>query len=536
MPSPIQTHLTHFIQTTPIVVFTVSYCPFCDELKSLLSNTTPPVHFVPDLDVATAIDLTPKRARVSTSKRGRVSTRGSRATSRTYRGDAIRDALKTLYPGHRTMPMVFVGGELVGGCDDVKGLMDSGGWKKKVEGVKRVTDRRVKSRRRTRVKGCQRRRGKTNGRNTRTVSRAVQGNKKTHGGVINETDPNYQEAVNNLQNMTNFTNTDMIIKKMQTVLNAKCKKKESEINDIMEERDKKTLIDNIIISDNDDGNYNELKYTKIPAGTYFYRRQNGSEWRTNREIWFDYFSKHAKVTDTSNTFLTGRLWNTFLKGKFGPDLTLYRLKQDVIVLHFPFNVHRKLDLNVCAKFEYFIRWFANVDYMRWAIHGYTADCLTYYNCKTFETKDCIYEPNHRELCLLRDVNNEQYLEFIGVCDENGTLESHALRRQIHKDGYKTIDIGNTPYIVSDIHDNQLTIDTDRKGQQLLITSPRDKDIKAIVEEVWKPDSAGYVQNPLLNDIDTIQVEDTTNDTTTVTGKIKITKYQSLQFVTDKPKE
>ena len=172
MPSPIQTHLTHFIQTTPIVVFTVSYCPFCDELKSLLSNTTPPVHFVPDLDVATAIDLTPKRARVSTSKRGRVSTRGSRATSRTYRGDAIRDALKTLYPGHTTMPMVFVGGELVGGCDDVKGLMESGGWREKVEGVKRVTDRRVtdrrvKSRRRTRAK---KRRRNTNG-NQRSLKR-----------------------------------------------------------------------------------------------------------------------------------------------------------------------------------------------------------------------------------------------------------------------------------------------------------------------------------------------------------------------------
>ena len=167
MPSPIQTHLTHFIQTTPIVVFTVSYCPFCDELKSLLSNTTPPVHFVPDLDVATAIDLTPKRARVSTSKRGRVSTRGSRATSWTYRGDAIRDALKTLYPGHTTMPMVFVGGELVGGCDKVKGLMESGGWKEKGEGGKRVTDRRVKSRRRTRVK---KRRRNTNG-NQRSLKR-----------------------------------------------------------------------------------------------------------------------------------------------------------------------------------------------------------------------------------------------------------------------------------------------------------------------------------------------------------------------------
>lgn len=176
MPSPIQTHLTHFIQTTPIIVFTVSYCPFCDELKSLLSNTTPPVHFVPDLDVATAIDLTPKRARVSTSKRGRVSTRGSRATSRTYRGDAIRDALKTLYPGHTTMPMVFVGGALVGGCDKVKGLMESGGWKEKVEkveGVKRmrekkgVTDTLVKSRRRTRAK---KRRRNTTG-NQRSLKR-----------------------------------------------------------------------------------------------------------------------------------------------------------------------------------------------------------------------------------------------------------------------------------------------------------------------------------------------------------------------------
>ena len=87
-----------------------------------------------------------------------------------------------------------------------------------------------------------------------------------------------------------------------------------------------------------------------------------------------------------------------------------------------------------------------------------------------------------------------------------------------------------------IHGNQLTIDTDCKDQQLLITSPHEKDIKAIVQEQWTLDSAAdHVQNPLLNSVDNINVKDTSTNQM-VTGKIHITKDQSLRFVTDESKE
>lgn len=102
--------------------------------------------------------------------------------------------------------------------------------------------------------------------------------------------------------------------------------------------------------------------------------------------------------------------------------------------------------------------------------------------------------------------------------------------------YPLLNINGKPYAVNHIHGKQLTIDTDRKDQQLLITNPHDKDIKAIVEKQWTLDrAADHVQDPLLNDEDTIQVDDTSANQT-VTGKIKITKNQYLQFVTDKPKE
>ena len=353
----------------------------------------------------------------------------------------------------------------------------------------------------------------------------------------NKPNYDYNNAINNVTNMTVGTldDFDKIIKSELE----KCVKPGSKIN-IYTETNIGTLIDNIIISDNDDGNYDQLKYTKIPAGTYFYRRQKDRTWHTGNKLhpenpdgrlWFDYLSKHTKVTDTPDTFLKGELWNYYLYRKIrGQTLTLYKLKQDVIVLHFPFNVNKKLTLNFCARYEQFtVMWFL-ISQHKWAIHGYTADFLTY------ATKDCMYKPNHRELCLLPDVNNEQYLEFIGVCDKNGTLKSSALWKQIRKDGYKTIDIGTTPYIVSDIHGNQLTIDTDCKDQQLLITNPHEKDIKEIVEEQWTLDSAAdHVRNPLLNSKDNINVKDTSTKQT-VTGKIHITKDHSLRFVTNKPKE
>lgn len=80
-------------EENPVMVYSKTYCPFCSEVKSLFSNLAVDAKVV-DLD--TLAD-----------------------------GDAIQDALMDV-SGMRTVPQVFIGGELVGGCDDVMGAYRNG--------------------------------------------------------------------------------------------------------------------------------------------------------------------------------------------------------------------------------------------------------------------------------------------------------------------------------------------------------------------------------------------------------------------------
>jgi len=77
----------------PVMVYSKTYCPFCMEVKALFNK----------LGVqATVVEL------------------DSLAD-----GADVQDALSSV-TGSRTVPQVFIGGELVGGCDDTMAANRSG--------------------------------------------------------------------------------------------------------------------------------------------------------------------------------------------------------------------------------------------------------------------------------------------------------------------------------------------------------------------------------------------------------------------------
>jgi len=77
----------------PVMVYSKTYCPFCSEVKSLFTKMDVPAKVV-ELD--TLAD-----------------------------GDDVQAALQGV-SGMRTVPQVFIGGSLVGGCDDTLSAYKSG--------------------------------------------------------------------------------------------------------------------------------------------------------------------------------------------------------------------------------------------------------------------------------------------------------------------------------------------------------------------------------------------------------------------------
>lgn len=81
------------IQSTPVLVYSKSYCPYCDEAKQILQRggVEAVVH---ELD-------------------------------QIANGSDIQNALKTL-TGQNTVPNIFIGGNHVGGCSDLKAKLKNG--------------------------------------------------------------------------------------------------------------------------------------------------------------------------------------------------------------------------------------------------------------------------------------------------------------------------------------------------------------------------------------------------------------------------
>lgn len=86
----------------PVIVYSKTYCPYCASVKSLFADLKVPAKIV-ELDELAD-------------------------------GDAVQAALGQV-SGMRTVPQVFVGGELLGGCDDTMAAHRSGQLKTALEGV-----------------------------------------------------------------------------------------------------------------------------------------------------------------------------------------------------------------------------------------------------------------------------------------------------------------------------------------------------------------------------------------------------------------
>ena len=81
------------IKSSPVVVFTKNYCPYCNQVKALFDGMQ--VKYK-EFDIENHPEMNP-----------------------------IQDYFKEL-TGARSVPRVFIGGKSIGGCDDTKALASAG--------------------------------------------------------------------------------------------------------------------------------------------------------------------------------------------------------------------------------------------------------------------------------------------------------------------------------------------------------------------------------------------------------------------------
>ena len=82
-----------YIQENPVMMFSKSYCPFCDQAKQLLKSKG--IEFF-------AIEMDQMQG-----------------------GDELHKELKA-FSGQNTVPNTYIGGKHLGGCDDTKAAEKSG--------------------------------------------------------------------------------------------------------------------------------------------------------------------------------------------------------------------------------------------------------------------------------------------------------------------------------------------------------------------------------------------------------------------------
>ena len=155
----------------------------------------------------------------------------------------------------------------------------------------------------------------------------------------------------------------------------------------------------------DDYNYNRIKFTIIPKGTMFYRRQTIPTFNntSHAPVWLDYTGTMATtpfsfLTDTNEIY--NQEYLDKVKEKFGDDLLILRPKKDLLIIHFPYYV--------TSYIECFIRRIC-VDLQNEAcVDGYTMDLLQFNPNKIFKPLPSL--TGFRELCVL-DARN---LEFVAL--------------------------------------------------------------------------------------------------------------------------
>jgi hypothetical protein len=144
----------------------------------------------------------------------------------------------------------------------------------------------------------------------------------------------------------------------------------------------------------DDFDYEFPKFSIIPKGTIFYRRQKENTFRSvNRPIWLDYTgtmsaSPISFLKDT-NTKYTQDILNETIN-HFGKFLMKFRVNEDLLILHFPSYVFSNL--------ETWVNYMCVYTRDKNCVDGYTLDFLKFNTnpiYSNFESLD-----GYRELCIL----------------------------------------------------------------------------------------------------------------------------------------
>ena len=178
--------------------------------------------------------------------------------------------------------------------------------------------------------------------------------------------------------------------------------------ELSDEYDYRNLFDYIPYED--DGDYSQLKWTKIKAGTIFYRRQKTTDFERIkwRDVWLDYTSRINNSYTPKKSFLIEQLNeninNTRIqstKAYFGKYLLKLKANKDLIVLHFPDAIS--------SYTEDFIRRLAyeRQTYLS-SIDGYTLDFLEFNPNKIYKNLPSI--KGYRELKL----HNTDVLDLVSV--------------------------------------------------------------------------------------------------------------------------
>lgn len=150
----------------------------------------------------------------------------------------------------------------------------------------------------------------------------------------------------------------------------------------------------------DDYIYNMPKLSIITKGTIFYRRQKTNEFVSkNKEIWLDYtgtmsVSPFSFLKDYNEKY-TKEQYDATIE-YFGEYLMEFRVKNDVLILHFPSYVYSYL--------ESWVRYMCTYIHANCCVDGYTLDFLKFNPNEVYSEFKSL--DGFRELCVLNAQNME----------------------------------------------------------------------------------------------------------------------------------
>jgi hypothetical protein len=156
----------------------------------------------------------------------------------------------------------------------------------------------------------------------------------------------------------------------------------------------------------DDFYYNHIKFTVIPRGTMFYRRQTVPTFinTTHTPVWLDYTGTKANtpfsfLKDTNEIYTQEYLDKVITH--FGDYLLQLRTKKDLLIINFPYYV--------TSYIECFIRRICVDIHNETCVDGYTMDLLQFNPNKIFKPLPSL--TGFRELCVL-DAKNLEFVKLV----------------------------------------------------------------------------------------------------------------------------